>query len=122
MIETKVADLIRVCWILPRHMEHVSYFLCQADAGAAVGRDVDSRDSALSGHFGGSQEQNVLLGPEGADLVRDVIANNDDLTSCWILWSSQGHPPGHHANLDRQSRGPKELLNIIYIYCIINTK
>lgn len=46
-----LADLIGVSWILPGHVEHVSDFLCQPDAGAAVGCDVDSRDAALAGHL-----------------------------------------------------------------------
>lgn len=49
--ETLLADLIGVNWVLPGHMEHVSDFLCQSNAGAAVSCDVDSRDAAVSCHL-----------------------------------------------------------------------
>lgn len=78
--EKLLADLIGVSWILPGHMEHVPDFLCQPNASAAVGRDVDSRDAALPCHLWGSQEQHVLLGPKWAYLVCDVITYDDDLT------------------------------------------
>lgn len=98
-------DLIWVRRIMPGHMEHVSYFLCQSDASATVGCDVDPGDAALTGHFRSSQEQQVLLGPERSDLVRDIITYDDDLTSGRTLGCPQGHPPSHHSDLKRQKRG-----------------
>lgn len=100
-----MTDLIGVSGVLPGHVEHVSDLLCQPDAGATVGCDVDSRDAALSRHLRGSHEQHVLLGPEWAYLVCDVITDDNDLTSRWIFRCAQGHPPCHHTNLDKWKRG-----------------
>lgn len=84
-------------------MEHVSDLLCQADPGSAVGSDIDSRDAAFPSHFWSLQEQNILLWPEGADLMRDVIADHDDLTAGRVLRGSDSHPPCYHANLENQT-------------------
>lgn len=46
-----LSNLVRISWILPGHVEHVSDFLRQADASTAVGCDVKARDAALSCHF-----------------------------------------------------------------------
>lgn len=93
------ADLIGVRGVLPGHVEHVPDLLRQADASAAVGGDVDAGEAALPRHLRGSQEQHVLLRPERADLVRDVVAYDDDLATARVLGRAQSHSPGHHANL-----------------------
>lgn len=81
-------------------MEHVSDFLCQADAGSAVGSDVDSWDATLSCHLGSLLEQNVFLGSKRAYFVCDVIADHNNLTTSRVLRASESHPPSNHANLE----------------------
>lgn len=96
-----MSHLVRVGRVLPGHVEHVSDLLCQADAGAAVGSDVDAWDAALTRHLRRLLEEDVLLRPERANLVGDVVADHDDLTARRVLGCPEGHPPCHHANLQR---------------------
>lgn len=92
-------NLVRVCWILPGHMEHVSDFLCQANPGSAVGSNIDSWDTAFPRHLWSLLEQHILLRPEGANLMCDVIADHNNLTAGRVLRGSESHPPCYHANL-----------------------
>ena len=61
-------------------------------------------------------EQLVLLGPEGADVVGDVVPNHDHLPSLWVLWGEHGHPPGNHPDLGeggRRGRGYMKHLSAV---------
>lgn len=92
-------NLVGVRGVLPGHMEHVPDLFRQADASAAIGRNVDAGYAAFPRHLRSPQEQHVFLRPEWADLVRDVIAYDNDLPTARVFRRAQSHSPGHHANL-----------------------
>ena len=44
-------------------------------------------------------KQEVFLGSKGANLVSDVITDDNDIPSQWILGGQHSHTPHHHPNL-----------------------
>lgn len=119
---TGVCHLVGVDRVLPGHVEHVSDLLCQADTGATVGGDVDARDATLTRHLRRLLEEDVLLRPERADLVGDVVAYHNDLTARRVLGRPEGHPPRHHANLQRRNKDfylehGKRMHTVMFHFC-----
>ena len=47
------------------------------------------------------QEKLVLLGSERSNQMRDVISDDDDVTSVREFRRLQRHPPRYHANLNK---------------------
>ena len=41
----------------------------------------------------------IFLRTERSDLECDVIGDDDDITTFWILRGHEGELPGHHADL-----------------------
>ena len=44
-------------------------------------------------------EQLVFLGTKGADVMSDIVANDDDLSTLRVVWGQHCHLPCHHGNL-----------------------
>lgn len=60
-------------------------------------------------------EQLVLLRPKGADVVSDVIPDDDDLPTLRVLWGEHGHPPGNHPDLREGGREGQYISAILFI-------
>lgn len=91
--------LVGVGGVDPSHLEHVLDLLSQADASAAIGCDVDAGDALSPSQLGGLEEQLVLLRAEGADHVRYVITDNDDVPPLRVLGGLHFHPERHNSHL-----------------------
>lgn len=93
------AHLVGVGGVDPGHLEHVFDLLSKADASATIGCDVNARDALSPSQLGGLEEQLVFLGAEGADHVRYVITDNDDVPPLRVLWGVHFHPECDNSHL-----------------------
>lgn len=91
--------LVGVRGVDPGHLEHVFDLFSEADASPAIGRDVNAGDALRPSQLGGLEEQLVLLRAERADHVRYVIADNNDVSPLWVLWSLHFHPERDNSHL-----------------------
>lgn len=92
--------LVGVSRVNPGHLEHVFDLLSEANACSTVGCNVDARDPFSSSQFRRPEKQLILLRTEGADHVCDVIADNDNVSAIWVLWSLYLHSEGNHSHLE----------------------
>ena len=84
---------------------------CKENGGGGDGV-MSGGDGVTSGGDGVTSEadleQLVLLGPEGADVVGDVVPDHNHLPSLWVLRGEHGHPPGNHPDLGEGEGGGRE--------------
>lgn len=88
-----------VSGVNPGHLEHVSDLFSQADACSAVGCNVNAGNALSPSQLRRFKEQLILLRPKGANHVGDVVRDDNDLPTLWVLWSLHPHPEGNHSHL-----------------------
>lgn len=97
--------LVGVRRVHPGHLERVLYLVGKADAGTAVGGNVDAGNAFSPRQLRGPQEDQVLLWPKGANLVCDVIANEHYIPAFWILGGLELHFESNHPHLPKTAQG-----------------
>lgn len=97
------SHLVGVRGVDPGHLEHVFDLFSEADACSAVGGDVNAGDALSSSQFRRPEEQLILLRPKRTYHVGDVITDDNDVSTLWILRSLHLHPEGNHSHLKKSS-------------------
>ncbi|KAH3668229.1 hypothetical protein OGAPHI_001983 [Ogataea philodendri] len=92
-------SLAWVCWIVPINLVIWQELFGNTNSGTRVGRKVDSWDTQASSILSDLVEETVLFWTKGTNLEGDVVGNNGNLSSSWILWGFGGDLESHHTNV-----------------------
>lgn len=88
--------LFRLAGFSPGDVKERHDLVCETDAGARVGREVDTGETVLAGVLGGLVKVLILDGAERTDLVGDVVGDDDYATALAVLGSLHGKDPSDH--------------------------
>lgn len=97
------SHLVGVRGVDPGHLEHVFDLFSEANACSTVSSDVNAGDALSSSQLRRLEEQLILLRPKRTYHVGDVITDDDDVSTLWILQSLHLHLEGNHSHLIKSS-------------------
>ncbi|RNA37895.1 hypothetical protein BpHYR1_051008 [Brachionus plicatilis] len=90
-------SLVGIVWIVPCHLKQLFELFGQSDACTTIGRYVNAWYAQFSRQLGRLFEHQIFFHAKTANFVRNIIGNDNYLSSVLVLGRLDAHLPRNHA-------------------------